>query len=301
MKISCCWLYAIERYGYPPSIEDTFKVLKEIADLGFEYVEVEAFNIKKENVRTMWKHREELKKVVNDLGLEMINYPIMLPGLLSLNDKVRKDNLELFDIGIETAEYLGIEMVQLDSFSPSIEFIGDSPYLNGLDYEQNFKVKISDDYSWEKEWDILVETFRYCCEKLEKSGIKMIVEPRVGEKIANTDAILRMMEQVGSANLGAVLDTAHLHAQKEIIPLSVEKMGKKIFFVHAADNDGMTNVHNKIGDGTIDWEGTLQALKKYDYDGYISVDVKPENAGDIDREYIESKKYLERIAERIDL
>lgn len=300
MKISCCWLYAIQHYGYSPSIKDTFRVLEDIANMGFDYVEIEAFNIKEENVRSLWDHRDELKRRVAGLGLEIINYPIMLPGLLSPDDIVRKENLELFDIGVETAGYLGIKMLQLDSFAPSLEFIGESPYQDGLAYDRHFKVRVRQDYSWEKEWDILVKTFRYCCEKLKRSGIKMIVEPRVGEKIANTDSLLRLMDQVNNANLGAVLDTAHLHAQKEIIPLSVEKLGKRIFYVHAADNDGRSNVHNNIGEGTIDWEGTLLALKKYDYDGYISIDVKPENIRDIDREYIESKKYLEKIAEKID-
>jgi hypothetical protein len=41
MKISCCWLYAISKYGYPPSLEDTFKVLGEMRDMGFTSVELE--------------------------------------------------------------------------------------------------------------------------------------------------------------------------------------------------------------------------------------------------------------------
>lgn len=40
MKISCCWPYASSKYGYPPSLEDTKKALREMKDLGFTYVEL---------------------------------------------------------------------------------------------------------------------------------------------------------------------------------------------------------------------------------------------------------------------
>lgn len=127
----------------------------------------------------------------------------------------------------------------------------------------------------------------------------MTVEPRVGEMVPNTDSILRLIDYINDPNLGAVLDTAHLHAQKEIIPLSVEKLGDRIFYVHTADNDSCTNDHNKVGDGTIDWENTLLALKKHNYSGYFAIDVKPRNIEDIDKEYIESREYLEKIAQKI--
>ena len=38
MKISCCWLYAISKYGYPPSIPDTYRAVEEMAALGFRHV-----------------------------------------------------------------------------------------------------------------------------------------------------------------------------------------------------------------------------------------------------------------------
>src|SRR2546422_1790003 len=72
-----------------------------------------------------------------------------------------------------------------------------------------------------------------------------------------------MMDAVDDDNFGAVLDTAHQNAQKEILALSVEKLGKRIFFVHAADNDGRVNDHVAAGRGTVDWDGVFQGLKKH--------------------------------------
>jgi sugar phosphate isomerase/epimerase len=299
MKISCCWLYAIARYGYPPSIEDTFRALEDVADMGFKYVEIEAFNIKKNNVKELHDSRSKIKEAVDNLGLKLINYPIMLPGLLSQDDNVRKYNFELFNIGVETASYFGAEMVQLDSFPPSLQFIGETPYEEAIKYGKTFRVKINPAYSWQKEWDTLINMFSRCCEILKDTGLKLILEPRVGEKITNADAILRLFDHINNPILGAILDTAHMHAQKEIIPLSIEKLGSKIFMVHVADNDGTVNNHNKVGTGTIDWEGTLMALKKFNYSGYFAIDIWSEDINKIKNDYIESRNYIEKIGKRI--
>src|SRR5574337_1462055 len=107
--------------------------------------------------------------------------------------------------------------------------------------------------------------------------------------LSNTDAILHMMDDVGNDNFGAVLDTAHLNAQKEILALSVEKLGKRIFYVHAADNDGSANDHVAAGRGTVDWDGIFEGLRKHGFSGYVAVDVGLVN--DIGAQYRESLQF----------
>jgi sugar phosphate isomerase/epimerase len=97
--------------------------------------------------------------------------------------------------------------------------------------------------------------------------------------------------------LGAAFDTAHQHAQKEILPLSVEKLRDRIFYLHVADNDGCVNEHLALGRGTIDWEGVFTALKKHKFDGAVAVDVG--HVPDLKEQYVESRRYLERLAERL--
>lgn len=55
VKINCCWLYAINKYGYPPSLPDTHRVLGEMATLGFDAVELEG--VREENLRAVWSAR----------------------------------------------------------------------------------------------------------------------------------------------------------------------------------------------------------------------------------------------------
>jgi len=108
---------------------------------------------------------------------------------------------------------------------------------------------------------------------------------------------LRLLEHVKNDNLGIVLDTAHLHAQKEILPLSVEKLKDKISYLHVADNDGKVNEHLAVGKGTIDWEGVFLALKKHDFDGYVGIDVGRIN--NLEDEVLYSKNYLVKLCENL--
>jgi sugar phosphate isomerase/epimerase len=294
MKISCCWLYAITKYGYPPSIANTFKVLGEMKDLGFEYVELEG--VRRDNLLAVYEKRQELKRFCDGEGLKVINFCPVLPDSVSPDKKKRQASWDLFMRAIEIATYFGSYTIQGDSFTPPLKFKGDSPYKESISYGKHFSVVIDPKFKWQRQWDAMVETFRFMARQARKAGLKFCVEPRVGEMLSNTDAILRMMDHVGDDNFGAVLDTAHLNAQKEILALSVEKLGKRIFFVHAADNDGRVNDHVAAGRGTVDWDGVFQGLKKHKFSGYLAIDVGM--VRDIDAQYRESFQFLKKKASK---
>jgi sugar phosphate isomerase/epimerase len=292
MKISCCWLYAITKYGYPPSIPDTFKVLGEMKALGFEYVELEG--VRRDNLLAVYEKRHELKKFCDGEGLKVINFAPVLPSSVSLQRKERKEAWDLFKRAIEIAKLFNCYTIQGDSFTPPLNFRGDVPYKEGISYGKHFTVEIDPKFKWQRQWDAMVETFSFFTREAKKAGLKFCFEPRVGELVSNTDAILRMMDAVNDDNFGAVLDTAHLNAQKEILALSVEKLGKRIFFVHAADNDGKVNDHVAAGRGTVDWDGVFQGLKKHKFSGYVAIDVGM--VPDIDAQYRESFEFLKKMA-----
>ena len=69
-----------------------------------------------------------------------------------------------------------------------------------------------------------------------------------------------------------LFDTAHHFAIKELLPISIWKLGKSIFGVHMSDNDGVLDYHWSPGDGKIDWLTVLKALKDEDYRGYLTID-----------------------------
>jgi sugar phosphate isomerase/epimerase len=290
-------LFAISKYGYPPSLPNTHRALEEMEALGFKHAELEG--VGEENLRAVHGARQELKKRCEDLGLTVINFCPVLPDLVHPEKARRIQAIDLFKLGVETASFFGCEMVQTISSTAPLAFVGDAPYKEALTFGQRYQVKVDPAFRWDDLWGWLTDSMGACADEADRAGLKLCLEPRVGEIISNTDALLRLMEAVDSDNFGAVLDTGHLHAQKEILPLSVEKLGSRIHYVHASDNDGQTNQHLAPGKGTVDWDGVFQALKKHEFSGYVAVDVG--NVPNLDAQYGEAKTYLENLAKRVGL
>lgn len=194
--------------------------------------------------------------------MKIVNFCPILPDSISLNEKKCKKALELFEIGVEIAQHFGSETIQLDSFTPPLKFVSGIPYKEAIKFGRQFRVRVDRKFKWQDQWEVIVRTVRFCSEKAKKAGMRLLMEPRVGENVCNTEAILRLMDAVNNPNFMAVLDTGHLNAQKEILPLSIEKLGKRIGYLHVSDNDGRDNKHLALGKGTIDWKGVFLALKK---------------------------------------
>ena len=288
MKINCCWLYAISKYGYPPSIADTQRALGEMAALGFDAVELEG--VREENLRAVWAARADLQMRCDDLGLRVINFCPVLPDLVSADPSRRRAALDLFRLAVEVASFFGAPMVQVNSYAPPVEFISQTPYGETLEFSRQFDVRIPDGFSWERTWATLVEATRRCTAIARDAGLLLCLEPRVGELVSNTDALLRLSQQVDDPGFGVVLDTGHLHAQKEILPLSVEKLGQRILYVHASDNDGRDNAHLAPGRGTVDWDGLFRGLRRNGFDGYVGLDIG--HVPDLDAQYREGLAFV---------
>jgi len=294
VKVNCCWLYAISKYGYPPSIPDTHKALGEMAALGFDAVELEG--VGEANLRAVSAARADLQHRCADLGLRVMNFCPVLPDLVSADQRRRRQALDLFRLAVELTVYFAAPTVQVDSYAAPVEFVAHRPYADTVEFRRQFDVRIPAGFSWERTWGILVETVRACAVIARDAGLRLCLEPRVGEMTSNTDALLRLLDHVDDSALGAVLDTGHLHAQKEILPLSVEKLGARIFYVHASDNDSRDNNHLAPGRGTVDWEALVRGLRRHGFSGYIGIDVG--GVPDVDAQYREGYTFIRRVLDR---
>ena len=297
MKISCCWLYAISKYGYPPSLPDTHRALEEMASLGFTSVELEG--VGEENLRAVHSEQKALKQRCDDLGLRVVNFCPVLPQLVHPEKARRVHALDLFKLAVEMANFFGCETIQTDSYIPPLEFVGDTPYREAITFGKRFQVKIDPSFRWNDLWDWLVDSIGACADEAGRADLKFCLEPRVGEIVSNTDGLLRLMDAIENDNFGAVLDTGHQHAQKEILPLSIEKLNGRVHYLHVSDNDGQINEHLALGRGTVDWDGVFLALKKHSFSGYVAVDVG--RVDDLDAQVRESKAFLEQLASRLDV
>lgn len=273
MKLSITYLYTIFRYGYPPRIEDDFRALAEIERMGFRYMEMEGLG--REQTDQVWHHREELRKRLDGHGISVHNFCAVDPELVSLDDTLRRAAYERFRRSAELGVFLGAETLHLASYAPPVEYLEQAPYQVGSKYAfgDRFRIRIPDGFSWQRVWDVLVESCRMTAGIAAEHGRTIIMEPRVGEVICSVDSLLRLIADVGLPNFKANFDTGHFSAQRENIPLALTKLEGQFANIHVSDNHPATADHLPIGEGTIDWEEFFRVLKRQNYTGYLGLDL----------------------------
>jgi len=291
-----CWLYAITKYRYVPSLEEIMSAIDDAERLGFRYMEIEGVG---SQLHTVADNRSPIQKRCEERGIKLIDFVPVLPDLMSPNESKRRKALDNFKLGCEAASHFDTGLIQVDTFHLPIH--SEAPYDISKDFEfiyraPSLRVDPKFDF-WEYFDNVLVPSIGECNDMAWDHRLKLCIEPRTWENISNTWALELLMREIRSDNLGAVLDVAHLSAQKMNIIQCVEMLGKRIFYVHASDNDYLTEDHLEIGKGKVDWGSLMKALRKQAYAGYIGIDIggKPELKPHLDKMYTNSKRHLEMI------
>ena len=295
-----CWLYAITKYRYIPSLEEVLSAIDDAKRLGFKYMELEGIG---SQLYMIVENKEIIKKKLSDNGIKLVDFVPVLPDMMSVDPQKRSKALKDFKVGCEVAFYLEADIVQADSFYLPIHV--ERPYDVSKEFRYTYKpplMKIDPNFNfWRFFEDVVVSSISECNDIAKDHGLKLCIEPRTWETISNAWALELLLREVKSENLGAVLDVAHLAAQKMHPVQCVEMLGKRIFYVHASDSDFMMEDHLEIGTGMVDWKSFLEALKKHGFKGCIGIDVggKEEMKQKLDSMYINSKKYLEDLMKEI--
>jgi len=299
-NISMCWLYAITKYRYIPSLGEVLSAIDDAKRLGFQYMELEGIG---SQLYMIVENKEIIKKKLSDNGIKLVDFVPVLPDMMSVDPQKRSKALKDFKVGCEVAFYLEADIVQADSFYLPIHV--ERPYDVSKEFRYTYKpplMKIDPNFNfWRFFEDVVVSSISECNDIAKDHGLKLCIEPRTWETISNAWALELLLREVKSENLGAVLDVAHLAAQKMHPVQCVEMLGKRIFYVHASDSDFMMEDHLEIGTGMVDWKSFLEALKKHGFKGCIGIDVggKEEMKQKLDSMYINSRKYLENLMKEI--
>lgn len=272
IRLSCAYAFPICKYGYPPSFPDLEKALREIAAMGYRHCELEGLG--PAHNRHFTARRKFYQQLGADLGLHFHNYCIVDPTLVSPTKARRRKAYELYDRGCENAAVLGAETIHIASYTPPVRF-RKIPYKlkETYSFDLDYRATIPRGFDWEASWSILVESCRRAAETADRFGLDVLVEPRVGEMVAGTDAMLLLLRDVNHPRLKANFDFAHLMAQKEILALSWKKLEPHIGGVHVADNDTASVDHLPIGKGKVDWETMLKLIASGAYNRYLGVDL----------------------------
>jgi len=80
----------------------------------------------------------------------------------------------------------------------------------------------------------------------------------------------RFYDEVG-IDVSMVLDIAHAHPRGETEEI-IRRFGDRLGHIHVSDNHGRTDEHLQLGEGSIDWEKVLAAVKASRFEGWIVVE-----------------------------
>jgi sugar phosphate isomerase/epimerase len=122
-------------------------------------------------------------------------------------------------------------------------------------------------------WAQLRQSFTELLGYSEGKDLVLLIEPAHEAKstlILTVADGLRMIDEIGSERLGILLDTRHANVNGEDLAAVVRSLKDVPLHIHIDDNHGDSDAHLVPGEGTIDFQPFVQALKEIDYQGFVS-------------------------------
>ena len=108
----------------------------------------------------------------------------------------------------------------------------------------------------------------------EKAGVSLLL--KTSGIYADTARLRNMLDQFASDNLGALWDVHHPYRDfGESGDATIKNLGAYVCHVHLRDSDE-EGTYQLIGEGTMPIADVMRALSSVNYDGFISLEWKPE-------------------------
>ena len=116
--------------------------------------------------------------------------------------------------------------------------------------------------------------------------------PEISYLGVTVEELVEIFNKVKSPSLGFSLNVAHAHLLKGGFPPFLEALGDKLGNVQISDNNGITDEHLPVGEGTVDFAGLIGELKRMNFRGTLSLSVPKDRV-------LECKDRLQKILESV--
>jgi len=293
-NIVCTYLYTISKYGYPPPGKDTLKYIDEMHSLGFQSIELEG--IREKHLMEVYELKDDIANKLKLLNLGLQFFCIVLPGLSSMDKKIRRKQLSLFEKGCEIAKTIGARSVMDNSPLPPYHFPKDIPVVRHYDEDVLSVATLPTNILWSDYWMNLTSTYRECCSIAASFELNFAMHPAIGLLASNADAFLYFFDSVAKENLKFTFDTANQFVIKENLPISLIRLKDYVEYIHLSDNRGLEVEHLEAGKGKISWDIFFNTLNRINYKGYIGIDVggAESDVDDLDKAYLNTAAFIEK-------
>lgn len=243
------------------SVEEIIKKTATIEGLeGIELIHPQQIN--RDNYRAIAKlitdNDLELCSIANSISSHREYYQ---GSLTAKHPTVRQQAIDSVKAGLDIAAELGVKRTNL--------------WLGREGYDYPFQV----DYA--ECWDLLIDAVRQCA--AHQPNVQICIEyklrdPRTHLFASTASRTLRVIDQVGAANLGVLMDTGHtLYAYENMAETIVElQRAGKLFHFHLNDNHRLADDDMVVG--SIHFFEFIEALfwlVKVGYASWVSFDPHP--------------------------
>jgi len=241
------------------------RILESLSNLGYDGVE---WKLSHFNPRTKTKKElENLVGLTKNYNLE-ISEIVVQQDVVSLDENLRKDRIELVKECIEAANETGVHILNL--------FSGPAPW-------DPKAPRIPEDISEGKAWEQILEAYTEFVEWAEKYKVYLAVEAVWGHVCHDYYTTRELIDAFDSQYLGINMDPSPCCLYGNDISWVIKKWGKKIKHVHLKDVAGKPGFHGKdfifplLGEGIVDWKAFFEALDEIEYKGFFSVEFESFN------------------------
>jgi sugar phosphate isomerase/epimerase len=223
-------------------------------------------------------------KLIDSLGLHLTGFAVGGGGLaLQLNfsshrASLRKKTLEYYIDNVELAAELGC------------------PGINVLTGNVAYGTTRKQAMMW------TMDAFHDLTAAAEKKKVILGLHPQyIAESplMTQVDDAIDIIAELKSKYVKIIFDTAQQNISNRNFQDDVSKCGKDLFYVHAADNNGVKWTHDACGTGTVNWRGMLSVLKEMGFKGNICVQAWSPLPNDVDSVMAGSKSFLEGIIKEL--
>jgi sugar phosphate isomerase/epimerase len=130
--------------------------------------------------------------------------------------------------------------------------------------------------TWHEALQTFVEELKPVAEHAEKEGVLLLVEPEPGLLIEKAEQFEELMRHIESPAVGLNFDIGHFYCVGDDPAATVPRLARYTRHYHLEDI-AATRVHHHLvpGEGAIDFAGTLAAIQKTGYEGWITIELYP--------------------------
>ena len=244
---------------------------------------------------------EDVMKKLSELGYDGISLdgnhanPEMFPTLDSRKELAKR--VEYYGLGVsEFGPKYGVVAGIIIQFQPdtwlaevrnNLKFIADCGFTKNIRVDTRAVPCFMVESDYKRAWETTVYAFKEAAKSAQDYGIQLVWEFEPGFLFNTPSEVVQLYHDVDEPNFTLELDTAHVYLMSELGVMQytkketlsggqlefIEMCKDKIGLVHIIDNDGsvyegITSMHNAFGEGNIDFDKVMPALRdKANYKG----------------------------------